>query len=504
VDNASYPTEQIRENSVKFRPLGLGFANLGATLMARGLAYDSEEGRAYAAALTALMCGEAYVQSARIAAHKAPFEEYEKNQEPFMTVMRKHQSHILDIKEDLVPEDLLRAARMSWAEVIELGEKHGFRNAQATVLAPTGTIAFMMDCDTTGIEPDLALVKYKKLVGGGTFKIVNNTVPLALRELGYSEKQVEAIVQYIDENDTIEGAPDLKPEHLPVFDCAFKPANGERSIDYMGHIRMMAATQPFLSGAISKTVNMPSGSTVEEIEKAYIESWKMGLKAVAIYRDGCKRTQPLYTTKTGTDTVLPSASAEIRTIRRKLDDTRASVTHKFSVAGHEGYITVGLYEDRKPGEIFITLGKAGSTLSGFADAFATAISFALQHGVELRFLVDKFSHVRFEPSGFTGNQQIPMAKSIIDYVFRWLALEFLKEDERPASMQQGMQADPDNLPSAGNGEGEASMAEVLTAREKQVFVSQADAPPCSECGTIMVRNGACYLCINCGTTSGCS
>jgi ribonucleoside-diphosphate reductase alpha chain len=503
VDNASYPTPQIRDNSIKYRPLGLGFANLGATLMARGLAYDSEEGRSYAAAITALMCGEAYTQSARIAARTGAFEGYENNREPFMTVMRKHQSHILNIKEEQVPEDLLKAARMSWAEVIELGEKHGFRNAQSTVLAPTGTIAFMMDCDTTGIEPDLALVKYKKLVGGGIFKIVNNTVPLALNRLGYAPSQVARIAEYINEHDTIEGAPDLKDEHLTVFDCAFKPINGNRSIDYMGHVNMMAATQPFLSGAISKTVNMPPETTVEEIEQAYIESWKLGLKAVAIYRDGCKRTQPLSTGVSATDTVLPASQAERILLRRKLEDTRRSVTHKFSVAGHEGYITVGLYNDGMPGEIFITLGKAGSTLAGFADAFATAISFALQHGVELRFLVDKFSHVRFEPSGFTGNQDIPIAKSIIDYVFRWLALEFLEKEDLPASLQNGP-SEAETLAEPAVGNGEPSMAQVLKTRERQVFITQADAPPCSECGTLMVRNGACYLCINCGTTSGCS
>ncbi|MBD3869218.1 MAG: vitamin B12-dependent ribonucleotide reductase [Acidobacteria bacterium] len=506
VDNASYPTKEIQANSHKYRPLGLGYANLGALLMARGLAYDSDEGRAYASAVTALMCGEAYATSARIAARTGAFEGYAVNRDPFLSVMRKHQSHILNTNEETIPEDLLKAARLAWTDALEMGTKHGYRNAQATVLAPTGTIAFMMDCDTTGIEPDLALVKYKKLVGGGVFKIVNNTVPLSLKKLGYDKTQIQSVLDYINENDTIEGSPDIKPEHLPVFDCAFKPMNGSRSIHHMGHIKMMAAVQPFLSGAISKTVNMPGETTTEEIEDAYLEAWKLGLKSIAVYRDGCKRTQPMSTGATSTDQVLPAVEAAKLLLRRKLNDTRTSVTHKFSVAGHEGYATVGLYEDGKPGEIFITLGKAGSTLAGFADAFATAISFALQHGVELRFLVDKFSHVRFEPAGFTGNSRIPRANSIIDYVFRWMALEFLTEEERPMSMQNGAEGDdfePGESaaapPSTGN-----TAAEVLEAKERSVFISQADAPPCSECGTIMVRNGACYLCINCGTTSGCS
>jgi ribonucleoside-diphosphate reductase alpha chain len=500
VDNASYPTEMITRNSLEYRPLGLGYANLGALLMSRGLPYDSDEGRAYAGAVTSLLCGHAYAASAKISAHNGPFGAYERNREPFLRVMRKHQSHADGIDGEVVPSDLLSAARGAWADAVTLGTEHGYRNAQATVLAPTGTIAFMMDCDTTGIEPDLALVKYKKLVGGGLFKIVNNSVPLALKKLGYDHETIQRIVDSINEHDTIEGCSDLKEEHLPVFDCAFKPANGERSIDYMGHIKMMAAVQPFLSGAISKTVNMPHGTLVEDIEQAYIEAWRLGLKAIAIYRDGCKRTQPLSTARTETDEAQPvsvmSVAPQLR--RRKLPDTRKSLTHKFSVAGHEGYITIGLYEDGKPGELFITLGKAGSTLAGFADAFATAISFSLQHGVEVRFLVDKFSHVRFEPSGFTGNPQIPIAKSIIDYVFRWLAQEFLPKDEQPS---QAVQTD--------NGtELEAEPAEPtrqqLKDREHEVFVAQADAPPCPDCGSLMIRNGACYACANCGATSGCS
>jgi ribonucleoside-diphosphate reductase alpha chain len=481
----------------------LGYANLGALLMSRGLPYDSDAGRAYAAAITSLMCGEAYATSARISAHKQPFAGYERNREPFLAVMRKHQAHADGIDGKLVPNDLLSASRSSWADVVTLGTEHGFRNGQATVLAPTGTIAFMMDCDTTGIEPDISLVKYKKLVGGGLFKIVNNTVPLALKKLGYAHDEIQAIVDFVNANDTIEGAPGLKGEHLPVFDCAFKPAKGSRTIQYMGHVKMMAAAQPFLSGAISKTVNMPHDTTVEEIEKTYVEAWKMGLKAIAIYRDGCKRSQPLSTGK-DEDKATAKAVAEAPTPRRrKLPDTRHSITHKFSVAGHDGYINVGLYEDGKPGEIFITLGKAGSTLSGFADSFATAVSFALQHGVELRFLADKFSHVRFEPSGFTGNPKIPIAKSIVDYVFRWLALQFLPEDERPATATQLNGGGPE-LASAEKPRLAENDSAALSAREHDVYVRQADAPPCHECGSIMIRNGACYACVNCGSTSGCS
>ncbi len=504
VDNASYPTPAIEKNSHDFRPLGLGYANLGALLMARGLPYDSDSGRAYAATITALMCGEAYATSAKIAAHKQPFAGYERNREPFLSVMRKHKALVDGIDGQLVPPELLSAARSSWADVVTLGTEHGFRNGQATVLAPTGTIAFMMDCDTTGIEPDISLVKYKKLVGGGVFKIVNNTVPLALKKLGYALDDIQRIVDFINVNDTIEGAPGLKDEHLPIFDCAFKPMKGTRTIQYMGHVKMMAAAQPFLSGAISKTVNMPHDTTIEEIEKTYIEAWRMGLKAIAIYRDGCKRSQPLSTGKDEEKVAAVAAALEPQARRRKLPDTRQSVTHKFSVAGFDGYITVGLFDDGQPGEIFVTLGKAGSTLAGFADAFATAISFSLQHGVELRFLVDKFTHVRFEPSGFTGNPQIPIAKSIVDYVFRWMAIQFLPKEEQPS------------MPAAGNGHdlsisadtaaagAATAQAAAAQARERDVYVRQADAPPCHECGSIMIRNGACYACVNCGSTSGCS
>jgi ribonucleoside-diphosphate reductase alpha chain len=504
VDNASYPTEAIGKNSHDYRPLGLGYANLGALLMSRGLPYDSDAGRSYAAAITALMCGEAYATSARIAAHKQPFNGYERNREPFLAVMRKHQAHADGIDSKLVPSDLLSAARGSWADTVTLGTEHGFRNGQATVLAPTGTIAFMMDCDTTGIEPDISLVKYKKLVGGGMFKIVNNTVPLALKKLGYAHDEIQKIVDFINENDTIEGAPGLKDEHLPVFDCAFKPAKGSRTIQYMGHVKMMAAAQPFLSGAISKTVNMPHDTTVEEIEKTYIEAWKMGLKAIAIYRDGCKRSQPLSSGRDEDKPAVVAAAPVPMPRRRKLADTRNSITHKFSVGGHDGYINVGMYEDGQPGEIFITLGKAGSTLAGFADSFATAVSFSLQHGVELRFLVDKFTHVRFEPSGFTGNPQIPIAKSIVDYVFRWMALQFLPKEDQPATPAAATANGSDLSITAGSDASVTASAAAAQAREHDVYVRQADAPPCHECGSIMIRNGACYACVNCGSTSGCS
>ena len=408
--------------------------------MSRGLPYDSDEGRAYAAAITAAMTGEAYAQSAKIARdHGGPFSGFEDNREPFLRVMRKHRDAVSEINAKQVPADLFAGAKQAWDEAVELGEDFGYRNAQATVLAPTGTIGFMMDCDTTGVEPDIALVKYKKLVGGGLMKIVNQTVPMALEKLGYTKPEVEAIVHHIDEQETIEGAPFLKDEHLPVFDCAFKAANGDRSIHYMGHIRMMGATQPFISGAISKTVNVPREATVEDIEKAYIESWRLGAKAISIYRDGSKRTQPLNTSKAQVADTR-NIGGEVREVvkevvkivetpkRRKLPDERHAITHKFDVAGHEGYITVGMFEDGTPGEIFLVMAKEGSTISGFADAFAQAISYALQYGVPLQALVDKFSHARFEPSGMTKNPEVRFAKSIVDYIFRWMATKFLSPE----------------------------------------------------------------------------
>jgi len=586
VDNASYPTPQIELNSHLFRPLGLGYANLGALLMSRGLAYGSDEGRATAAALTAIMTGEAYAQSAVVARdHGGPFREYKKNEQPFLRVIKKHRAAAYAIPANRnAPAELIDAARSSWDTALELGTQFGYRNAQVTVLAPTGTIAFMMDCDTTGVEPDIALIKYKKLVGEGFLKIVNKTVPSALKKLGYSPTEVEDIVKYIDERETIEGAPQLKQEHLSVFDCAFKPVNGDRSIHYMGHIRMMGAIQPFLSGAISKTVNMPEAATAEEIANVYMEGWKLGLKAIAIYRDGSKRSQPLSTGKKkdkGADTESTTAAAapmkaelagEPKPYRRRLPDERRAVTHKFQVAGHEGYITVGLYPDGQPGEIFLKMAKEGSTISGLMDTLATMTSISLQYGVPLRDLVNKFSHMRFEPSGFTGNSEIPIAKSTVDYIFRWMGSRFLSKDDRDAlgiissdayvaeapagsadalgaglSFGEPIATSPDSgatndaigeaggpkpssaeaapplaetaggtdLPVLSNGHASAngnsnggSSQQIkpldLGGGTKVAFSVSADSPSCSDCGSIMVRSGSCYKCLNCGSTSGCS
>jgi ribonucleoside-diphosphate reductase alpha chain len=521
VDYASYPTPAIEKNSHAFRPLGIGYANLGALLMARGLPYDSEEGREFAAAVTSILSGESYAQSARIASKIGSFTGYAANEEPFLRVIDKHRRAAYRINTRPLPVDLAEAATKVWDEAYALGKDHGFRNAQISVLAPTGTIAFMMDCDTTGIEPDIALVKYKKLVGGGLLKIVNQTVPTALKRLGYEQKQINEIVQYIDENDTIEGAPHLLSEHLTVFDCAFKPANGTRSIHYMGHLKMMGAVQPFISGAISKTINMPTNATMEEIEQAYYEAWKLGLKAVAVYRDGCKRSQPLSTAKEK----LVELGVTPAAVRRKLPDERESITHKFSIGGHEGYITVGKYEDGTPGEIFITMAKEGSTISGLMDSFATMTSLALQHGVPLQFLVDKFTHLRFEPSGFTKNPEIPMTKSIMDYIFKWLAIKFLSRDSQEEAgviKRDTIDVAPNLAPptpkdvtfiDAVAQSTAPAIGFVLPAKDADApntnkgvapIRFQQDAPSCSDCGSIMVRNGACYKCLNCGSTSGCS
>jgi ribonucleoside-diphosphate reductase alpha chain len=509
VDNSSYPTPAIAKNSHEYRPLGLGYANLGALLMSRGLPYDGDSGRDYAAAITALMHGAAFAQSAKVARdHGGPFAGYEKNREPFMRVMRKHRAALKDINKTHMPKDLFEAAKNVWDEVIELGEQHGFRNAQSTVLAPTGTIGFMMDCDTTGVEPDIALVKYKKLVGGGLMKIVNQTVPMALAKLGYTPQQVKEVVEYIDENETIEGAPHIKEKDLPVFDCAFKPARGVRSIHYMGHIRMMGAVQPFLSGAISKTVNVPKEATVEEIQQAYVDSWRMGAKAVSIYRDGSKRTQPLNTSRDKEKAAAVAAVAG--PTRRRLPDERNAITHKFDIAGHEGYITVGLFEDGTPGELFLVMAKEGSTISGFADAFAQAISYALQYGVPLQDLVDKFSHVRFEPSGMTKNPDVRFAKSIVDYIFRWMAAKFLSPEAQfraGVNNREELVTSPEQLPLDVAAAAGASATAVISSAKTSSFAAiqnQEDAPPCSTCGSIMVRSGSCYKCANCGTTSGCA
>jgi ribonucleoside-diphosphate reductase alpha chain len=639
VDNSGYPTESIAKNSHDYRPLGLGYANLGALLMSFGLPYDSDAGRDFAATLTAIMCGQAYLQSSRIAANCPPLAPatsltqsatenggacpgYYVNREPFLDVIRMHRAEVNKIGKSRtsaepfsVPQldTLIEASKQCWDEALAHGEKYGYRNSQVTVLAPTGTIGFMMDCDTTGIEPDLALVKYKKLVGGGMIKIVNNTVPAALFKLGYTNDQVDAIVSYIDATGTIEGAPAIKPEHLACFDCSFKPSKGTRSIQYMGHIKMMAATQPFLSGAISKTVNLPHDCTVEDIAEAYAESWRQGLKAVAIYRDGSKGAQPLNVSDgnkakaikdaNGDDSLSIAAervlaalasgkqapdgdvktleaklsekleinsrnvvgaaqafsaalaspaapagaegqnlSAPPRAVRHRLPEERMSLTHKFSIAGHEGYITVGLYPNGQPGEIFIKMAKEGSTVSGLMDAFATSTSISLQHGVPLKVLCEKFAHTRFEPSGWTGNEQIGYAKSLMDYIFRWLQLRFLSGQQlslfaglAPGAVSGSGEPSPFDahmLPeqhSSTRGMGSATSPQggivhdvgavaeshtELRMEDRGVFqhpsdamreyMDMGDAPSCQTCGAIMVRNGSCYRCMSCGSTSGCS
>jgi ribonucleoside-diphosphate reductase alpha chain len=637
VDNSGYPTEAISRNSHDYRPLGLGYANLGALLMASGLPYDSDAGRDYAACVTAIMCGEAYLQSAKIAEQcpslppaSSRVSDHEVtggacpgwyiNREPFLDVIRMHRASVNRIEASRVPEALIQASKATWDQALAQGEKFGYRNAQVTVLAPTGTIGFMMDCDTTGVEPDLALVKYKKLVGGGMIKIVNQTVPPALFKLGYTDDQVNAIVSYIDATGTIEGAPGIKEEHLPIFDCSFKPQKGTRTIHYMGHVKMMAAAQPFISGAISKTVNLPESASVEDIMEAYIQSWKLGLKAVAIYRDGSKKAQPLMAAsskdeaaKRGTrgeraaaapvskedaawakltpeqqayalevvrltgpekdqqgmvldgvrrligPTKEDQQSAPPRALRHRLPNERASVTHKFAIAGHEGYITVGMYKDGTPGELFIRMAKEGSTVAGLTDSFALAVSLALQHGVPLKLLCEKFQHTRFEPSGFTGNSDIPIAKSIMDYIFRWMELRFvsgqqfplfkdmivpppqaggvhalLPGDNRVAQPPSAVEA-PQALSSgesfgaqppsavgmgytsapAGGLAPEASYAAIShdlpvdrglyhAADAMKELVDMGDAPSCYVCGAIMTRNGSCYRCMSCGSTSGCS
>ncbi len=511
VSNSSYPTDKSTENARDYRALGLGYSNLGALLMSLGIPYDSDEGRAWAAALSAVMTGQAYATSAAIAARMGPFAGYERNREPMLSVIEKHRAAAYDIEDSKAPTPLAAAARAVWDEALALGREHGYRNSQATVLAPTGTISFMMDCDTTGIEPDIALVKYKTLVGGGVMRIVNTSVPRALHRLGYDEDSAAAILAHIDETGTIERAPGLREEHLPVFDCAFKAQNGSRTVHGLGHVKMMGTGPPFISGASSKTVNMPEDTAVEEIEEAYIEGWKHGLKALAIYRDGSKRAQVLSTKK---DTSTSAASEEEddgpRPVRRRLPATRASVTHKFSIEGHEGYITAGMYEDGSPGEIFVTMAKEGSTLSGMVDAFATCISLTLQYGVPLRDMVNKFSHMRFEPSGRTENAEIPVAQSIVDYIFRWLASQYLSEEEKEEfgvlspAVKAKLMAQEHRPPAwAGNGgllpgQGHGNGGAFDDAQDRQ-----SDAPPCSNCGWIMVRCGTCYRCDNCGTTSGC-
>jgi len=541
VDHASYPTPDIAQNSHMYRPLGLGYANLGSLLMSMGIPYDSDSGRGIAGALTAMLTGQAFLTSSRIASFMGPFEGYAENAVPMLRVMRMHRDSV-DRIDYSCPDYLRKTAEKIWDECVDSGRAHGYRNAQATVLAPTGTIAFMMDCDTTGIEPDIALVKYKQLAGGGMLKIANRTVPLALQKLGYEQAAIERIVQHVEAKDTIEGSPDIQPEHLPIFDCAFKAAQGTRSIAWRAHITMMAAAQPFLSGAISKTVNMPADSTVEDIEKAYIEGWKLGLKALAIYRDGSKQSQPLNTTKDGDKKKGGQVSGPQR---RRLPATRHSVTHKFSVGGHEGYITVGMFEDGMPGELFISMAKEGSTIGGLMDVIGTETSMCLQYGVPLQVLVDKFSHMRFEPAGWTGNPDVPNAKSVVDYIFRWMAMQFISgyreanapkrvmdpagdegedgasETHRPAAVapkgEPATSADADRLPAmikhrmqaslkvvTAPSNGHGTLEEQSNLRSAQFAKFQSDAPSCDNCGAITVRNGNCYLCHNCGNSLGCS
>ena len=565
VDHASYPTEKICRNSHDYRPLGLGYANLGAMLMSEGLAYDGNCGRNIAGAITAIMTAEAYATSAELASRLGSFPEFAPNRRAMINVMRMHRQAVDEIDCSVCPQEMVEAARAGWDEAISAGQSGGYRNAQATLLAPTGTIGFLMDCDTTGVEPDIALVKYKMLAGGGMFKLVNQTVPPALEKLSYDKEQIRRILRHIEEHDTIEGAPDLKEEHLSVFDCAFKPVKGSRSIHYTGHLRMMSAVQPFLSGAISKTVNMPKDSTIDDIAEVYTGGWKLGLKAVAIYRDGSKVSQPVNLKKDGqTSKVEEPEKVETETPsskpiphRRRLPATRQSLTHKFEVAGHEGYITVGLHEDGKPGEVFITMAKEGSTVGGMMDAFATAISLCLQYGVPLEALTRKFSHQRFEPGGMTANPDIPFAKSIVDYIFRWLDMNFLNRTSRAATVERtagrgGSSSVPvsaggsrdDSAPgmrgagmvvgrdastpgadllsggdggNGGNGGSDRSSANVATSAitdtrpaqsvsriDQQFSHFQEDAPPCDVCGAITVRNGNCYKCFNCGASLGCS
>ncbi|MGE3776964.1 MAG: vitamin B12-dependent ribonucleotide reductase, partial [Pirellulaceae bacterium] len=473
VDHASYPTDRIALNSHLFRPLGLGYSNLGSLIMSLGMPYDSDAARGLCGAVTALLHGAANRTSVELARAQGPFEGYALNREPFLRVMQMHREAV-DKIDDAGPRYLKEAARLLWDEVLQSGRRYGFRNAQATVLAPTGTISFLMDCDTTGIEPDIALVKYKQLAGGGMLKIVNNTVPSALRKLGYDDAEVQSIVKHIDEHDTIEGATFLKEAHLPVFDCAFKPANGVRSIGWQAHVRMMAAAQPFISGAISKTVNMPNEVTTQDIADAYRWGWTLGLKALAIYRDGSKMSQPLNTKSEG-DKSEKGASADkdrpSRPRRERLPDTRQSMTHKFSVAGHEGYVTVGLYPDGRPGELFITMAKEGSTVGGLMDAFGTAVSISLQYGVPLEALVNKFSHMRFEPMGHTTNPDIRIAKSLIDYMFRWLGITFMP------GYRESLGLPPKDAPAAGGDRPAASPAASVTSTAKETRGAQASPAP---------------------------
>jgi ribonucleoside-diphosphate reductase alpha chain len=566
VDNGSYPEARITENSHRFRPLGLGYANLGCLMMSLALPYDSDQARTWSSAITAVMTGTAYTVSAELAAIKGPFADFAKNKEPMMNVIAMHREHARNIPEMYCPDYMLSAAKDAWDAALDAGTQYGYRNAQTTVLAPTGTIGFMMDCDTTGVEPDIALVKYKLLAGGGMLKLVNRTVPMALERIGYTPDEIAKICGTIDTDDTIETSDTLHPEHLPIFDCAFKAKNGSRHIHYLAHLRMMAAVQPFLSGAISKTINMPKESDAEEIASAYMEGWKLGLKAVAIYRDGSKRLQPVNTDNKSGDKKKKAAeetAPAARPFRRRLAETRQSITHKFSVAGHEGYLTVGLYEDGQPGELFITMAKEGSTVGGLMDVVGTCVSMALQYGVPLITLVDKFRHARFEPAGMTSNKNIPFAKSLIDYIFCWMGCQFIPgyaekntpnrnpapaENKSATTAKELVQKTQDLAkkidqakaiqkkqppkvtpiaqsriaPKASDrladrmvetitsaianpdGNGDGSKPASMSQFNEQFNHFQDDAPACDVCGSICVRNGTCYRCFNCGNSMGCS
>ncbi|MCX5632872.1 MAG: vitamin B12-dependent ribonucleotide reductase [Phycisphaerae bacterium] len=563
VDNGSYPNAPITENSHNFRALGLGYANLGSLIMSLALPYDGEQARTLASAISAIMTGTAYAISAEIASIKGSFEKYRENAQPMLNVIGMHRQHCKNISEVHCPEYLLSAAKDAWDHALDAGTRYGFRNAQVTVLAPTGTIGFMMDCDTTGVEPDIALVKYKLLAGGGILKIVNRTVPQALEKLGYNAEDIKHICDDIDKNDTIETSRKLNKEHLPVFDCAFKPQKGSRSIHYMAHLKMMAAVQPFISGAISKTINMPKEATVDEIKTAYVEGWKMGLKAVAIYRDGSKMLQPVKTNEHKDDSKTAATIVVSKPFRRRLPETRKSITHKFSVAGHEGYLTVGLHDDGQPGELFITMAKEGSTVGGLMDVVGTCVSMALQYGVPLITLVDKFRHARFEPAGMTSNKNIPFAKSLIDYIFCWMGCEFIpgyaekntpnrsennKPDDKTTTTAKTLvektkdlakkiaeakavqpkphikpietdnPAKPEKSRFAELADRAVAMVTSVVKGDSDIQTEAAsmqqfnaqfehfqdDAPACDICGSITVRNGSCYKCYNCGNSMGCS
>jgi ribonucleoside-diphosphate reductase alpha chain len=509
VGNSSYPTPEIERNAKAFRQLGLGYANLGALLMARGLPYDSDEGRAYAAAITGLMTGRAYRKSAEIAGRMGPFAGYKPNAAAMIGVMAQHRAAVGNIQDsDVIPADLLSACRQAWDDVLNLGEVNGYRNAQATVLAPTGTISFMMDCDTTGVEPDFSLVKSKKLVGGGEITIVNKSVQMAFEKLGYTPAEAEEIVAFVDERNTVVGAPYVKSEHYPVFDCAV----GDRAIHYTGHTKMMGAVQPFISGAISKTVNLPETVSVDEVAKLFADSWKLGVKAIAIYRDNCKVAQPLSGKKDGGAATLLDAATAAPPLpasrRRRLPDDRVEVGRKFRVGDYEGYIHVGLYEDNTPGDIFVDIAKEGTTLAGLMNSIMISVSLGLQYGVPLEVYVSKFAHMRFEPSGMTNDPDIRAAKSIVDYIFRWMGKKFLTVDQQEeigilsaevrARLAEGYR---------NGGDAPASIAapvEMAPPGQTALFNAFEDAQECAKCGGRMVRTGSCYTCRDCGTNTGCS